>query len=97
MLTDWLGSNAVQRLDDVGRKRLQTLIPRLLEQLREVGERDAALRRVLTVLEAIGGRSAYLALLVENRPALARLVAICERSEFLTQHVASRFPCCSTN
>ena len=91
LLATWLESAAVQRLDDVGRKRLQTLIPRLLESVRAASDQITALGRVLRILEAVGGRSSYLALLNENRPALARLVAICERSEFLTQQIAA-FP-----
>ncbi len=91
MLVTWLESSAVQRLDDAGRKRLQTLIPRMLEGVRTVERPMTALTRVLRILESIGGRSAYLALLNENRAALARLVAICERSEFLTEQIAA-FP-----
>jgi glutamate-ammonia-ligase adenylyltransferase len=49
------------------------------------------LRRVLRVLEAVGTRSTYFALLIENAPALVRLISICERSEFLTAQIAS-FP-----
>jgi glutamate-ammonia-ligase adenylyltransferase len=91
LLANWLESSAVQRLDDGGLKRLQTLIPRLLESARHAGDGITALRRVLLILEAVGGRSAYLALLNENRPALTRLVSICERSEFLARQIA-RFP-----
>ncbi|MGH8311218.1 MAG: bifunctional [glutamate--ammonia ligase]-adenylyl-L-tyrosine phosphorylase/[glutamate--ammonia-ligase] adenylyltransferase, partial [Steroidobacteraceae bacterium] len=43
------------------------------------------------MLEAISARSTYLALLNENAPALARLIAICERSDFLTAQIAA-FP-----
>ncbi len=91
MLATWLESSAVQRLGDAGRKRLQTLIPRMLEGVRTASRPMTALTRVLRILESIGGRSAYLALLNENRAALARLVSICERSEFLTEQIAA-FP-----
>lgn len=91
LLFDWLDSSPVQRLDDAGRRRLQTLIPRLLEEVRAAGDGLTAFGRVLRILEAVGGRSAYLALLNENRPALARLVSICERSDFLTRQIAT-FP-----
>ena len=72
LLAQWLESGAVQRLEDVGRKRLQTLIPRLLERVRDTAEQTTALARVMRVLEAVGGRSAYFALLNENRAALER-------------------------
>lgn len=91
LLANWLESSPVQRLDDAGRRRLQTLIPRLLEALRSAADGITTLSRVLRILEAVGGRSAYLALLNENQPALARLASICERSDFLTRQIAS-FP-----
>jgi len=48
------------------------------------------LNRLLNVLEAIGRRSAYLALLVENPLALSQLVQLCSASawiaEWISQH-----------
>jgi glutamate-ammonia-ligase adenylyltransferase len=91
LLATWRSSSAVQRLDEVARRRLQALVPRVLAQLRDSAEPHLALRRVLRVVEAIGTRSSYLALLNENAAALTRLMAICERSDFLTAQVAA-FP-----
>ncbi|HSD74399.1 MAG TPA: bifunctional [glutamate--ammonia ligase]-adenylyl-L-tyrosine phosphorylase/[glutamate--ammonia-ligase] adenylyltransferase, partial [Steroidobacteraceae bacterium] len=91
LLASWRSSTAVQRLDEVARRRLQALVPRILARLRDSPDPHAALRRVLRVLEAIGARSSYLALLNENAPALARLMSICERSDFLTAQIAA-FP-----
>ena len=90
-LTEWRNGSAVQRLGEAGRRRLQGLMPRLLVTLREVTDSATTLRRVLRVLEAVGTRSAYLALLNENSAALKRLVQICARSEFLTRQIAE-FP-----
>ncbi len=47
------------------------------------------LRRVLRIIEAIGQRSAYFALLQENAVARARLVELCGHGDFLTQQMAS--------
>ena len=91
LLAAWRSGTAVQRLDEVARRRLQALMPRILAQLRDSSDPPTALRRALRVLEAIGARSTYLALLNENAPALRRLMAICERSEFLTAQIAA-FP-----
>ena len=49
----------------------------------------ATLVRVLKILERIGGRTVYLALLNENATALRRLVALCEQSQFLTDQIAA--------
>src|SRR6185312_1342091 len=45
----------------------------------------------LGILDAVGGRSVYFALLNENAAALDRLLDICQRSDFLTRQIAS-FP-----
>ncbi len=47
------------------------------------------LRRVLRVIDAIGQRSTYFALLHENAAARARLVELCGHGDFLTQQIAS--------
>ncbi|HWW78179.1 MAG TPA: bifunctional [glutamate--ammonia ligase]-adenylyl-L-tyrosine phosphorylase/[glutamate--ammonia-ligase] adenylyltransferase [Steroidobacteraceae bacterium] len=47
------------------------------------------LRRVLRIIEAIGQRSTYFALLHENAAARERLVELCGHGDFLTQQIAS--------
>ncbi len=46
------------------------------------------LRRIFNVLEAIGQRSAYFSLLVENRRARERLVDVCRKGDFLAAQLA---------
>jgi glutamate-ammonia-ligase adenylyltransferase len=89
----------VRKLDVPGRKRLQALLPTLLADVARAGGADAkapdpeaqlqVLRRVLRVIEAIGQRSTYFALLQENAAARARLVDLCGHGDFLTQQIAS--------
>ena len=56
------------------------------------GDAEAqALGRVLHVIERIGGRTVYLALLNENAVARQRLVELCAHSQFLTDQIAA-FP-----
>jgi [glutamine synthetase] adenylyltransferase / [glutamine synthetase]-adenylyl-L-tyrosine phosphorylase len=79
-----------RRLDEYGRKRLALLLPRLLRALaaRLQGEAAlAALRRMLAVIESIGLRTAYLALLNENHAALERFVEVCRHGDFLTRQL----------
>src|SRR5262245_41118977 len=80
-----------RRLDEFGRRRLATLLPRLVAAVARAGEggRQAVLTRLLRIVEAIGGRTAYLALLNENAPALERLVQVCGLGEYLARQVAS--------
>jgi len=80
-----------QRLDETGRRRLQTLLPELLRAIAGGANEAVALGRVLHVIERIGGRTVYLALLNENPVARRRLVELCAQSQFLTDRIAA-FP-----
>ncbi len=80
-----------RRLDEVGRRRLLTLLPRLLKAVAGGANEEEALGRVLHVLERIGGRTVYLALLNENGPARQRFIELCAHSKFLTEQIAA-FP-----
>jgi len=88
------------RLDEHGRKRVVKLLPRILHALAALraappdeiaGLQLAVLRRIASIVESIGGRTAYLALLNENPAALQRLVELCRHGDFLARQVAS-FP-----
>jgi glutamate-ammonia-ligase adenylyltransferase len=80
-----------RRIDDTGRRRLHTLLPSLLKGVAGRGDEAVALGRVLHVIELIGGRTVYLALLNENSVARRRLVELCAQSQFLTDQIAA-FP-----
>ena len=80
-----------RRLDETGRRRLQLLLPRLLQAVAARGAEAATLARLLHVLERIGGRTVYLALLNENAVARNRLVELCAHSQFLADQIAA-FP-----
>ncbi|HLB83310.1 MAG TPA: bifunctional glutamine synthetase adenylyltransferase/deadenyltransferase, partial [Steroidobacteraceae bacterium] len=53
----------LRRLDAAGRRRLTALLPKLLQRIAGRDSEPTALIRVLHVLERIGGRTVYLALL----------------------------------
>ncbi|MDQ1309908.1 MAG: [glutamine synthetase] adenylyltransferase / [glutamine synthetase]-adenylyl-L-tyrosine, partial [Pseudomonadota bacterium] len=80
-----------RRLDETGRRRLHTLLPSLLQAIAGGDAEAQALGRVLHVIELIGGRTVYLALLNENAVARQRLVELCTHSQFLTDQIAA-FP-----
>jgi len=83
------GSTFVRRLDDAGRRRLQSLLPKLIVLIAAQPEPLAVLGRVLDVVEAIGQRSAYFALLNERSDARARLVMLCGTGDFLSRQIAA--------
>ncbi|HTV77609.1 MAG TPA: bifunctional [glutamate--ammonia ligase]-adenylyl-L-tyrosine phosphorylase/[glutamate--ammonia-ligase] adenylyltransferase [Steroidobacteraceae bacterium] len=79
----------VRRLDAAGRSRLQALLPQLLTLIARVSAPLATLERVLKIIEAIGKRSAYYALLNERADARVRLVEICGYGDFLARQIAT--------
>ncbi len=94
LLLDFRGGGSLKRLDAPGRARLDALVPRLLALMADLrggpgGSQLDVLRRVLKVLEAIGSRSAYFALLNENAAVRRRLIELAALGEFLAAQIAS--------
>ncbi|NDE00466.1 MAG: hypothetical protein EBZ91_01630, partial [Gammaproteobacteria bacterium] len=87
LLVDFRDSAAVRRLDAVATRRLQLLLPELLAALSGDDECRVLVMRILRVLEAIGGRSSYFALLNENPVARARFLTVCRGGDFLVQQL----------
>jgi glutamate-ammonia-ligase adenylyltransferase len=82
-------SGSYRRMDEIGRQRLDELIPALIRVAAAQDSPDQALQGGLTVIEAIGRRSAYFCLLNENPTALNRLLQICGLSDFLVRQLAA--------
>jgi [glutamine synthetase] adenylyltransferase / [glutamine synthetase]-adenylyl-L-tyrosine phosphorylase len=89
LLLELRASALVRKLDEVGRRRLQALLPTLLADVAHSSEQLPVLRRVLAIIEATGKRSAYFALLRENGAARARLVELCRHGDFLAAQIAA--------
>ncbi|HUO82600.1 MAG TPA: bifunctional [glutamate--ammonia ligase]-adenylyl-L-tyrosine phosphorylase/[glutamate--ammonia-ligase] adenylyltransferase [Gammaproteobacteria bacterium] len=81
--------SAWRRMDETARERLDVLIPNLLRAVGRLGDQVNAMQRLLQIVESVGRRSAYLALLNENPAALERLAALCAGSSLLARHVAA--------
>ncbi len=73
-----------RRLSQAARMRLDRFMVVLLNELSRVQETDVVLLQVLSLLENIVGRSAYLALLTENPQALQELLLWFAHSPFIT-------------
>jgi glutamate-ammonia-ligase adenylyltransferase len=80
-----------RRLDEGGRRRLHVILDRLLKAAALQAAPATVVQRVLRVLDAIGARSSYLALLKEQPAALDRLIDVCAISGFLARQIAD-FP-----
>ena len=90
-LDAYLKAAAYRRLDEAARRRVHVVLGRLLKAAAVRPQPAVVVQRVLRVLEAIGARSSYLALLKEQPPALMRLIDVCAVSGFLAGQVAA-FP-----
>lgn len=73
---------------NLGRVRLDAVMPRLLALAADADDPDRALARSLRLVEAVLRRTAYLVLLVENPEALAQLVRLCQGSEWIAEALA---------
>jgi len=80
--------SAYAALTSTGRERIDRLIPFLLTAAGLGKDPEQTLGRLLNVLEAIGRRSAYLALLVENPLALSQLVQLCSASAWIADWIS---------
>ena len=83
------GGAALRALDQRGRARIERLLPEFLAGCAAVASADAALVRVLGLLQAIAGRATYLALLDEQPAARTRVVEVFARSAWLAERVTA--------
>jgi len=74
-------------LSATARARLDRLVPLLLADVGTQALADAALARVLELLEAVARRSVYLSLLSEHDAARQRLVELCAASSWIARFV----------
>jgi len=86
-LQELIEGSRLRRLDETGRRRLKRLLELLLAE-QDAARDEAALKRIFSVIEAIGQRSAYFSLLVENRRAREELLEVCRKGEFLATQLA---------
>lgn len=90
-LAKFAGMKAAQQLDESSRRRLLRFLPRMIEALAGYPHPTVTLERMLSILESVLRRSAYLSLLNENEAALKRLLGLISKSEYLADQIA-RYP-----
>ncbi len=88
-LRDFAQGTGVKSLSDAARARLDRVLPALLHAATRSPQPDAALKRVLGLLQAVLRRTSYLALLDEQPSALARLVDVLARSALLAERLVA--------
>jgi glutamate-ammonia-ligase adenylyltransferase len=94
MLERMRASRRYLQLPALSRDRFDRLVPRLLavaaEQRTTGAPPDAVLQRLIGLLEAVSGRSAYLALLTEHPPLLPRLAQLMGASAWAADYLTRR-------
>lgn len=78
----------VRAMSDETQERLLLLLALLFDEARQQSMPEAALCRVLGVVQATAGRTTYLTLLYENATARAQLVRLCAASPWLSDFIA---------
>ena len=79
------------RLPAASQERVDAIMPRLIESCARLGDPAQTLARCIQLLEAIGGRATYLALLYEQPLALAKVANLAAASGWAVSYLA-RYP-----
>jgi len=87
VLNDFLQERFIRSLSDTARARLMKLLPRVLRAVAAETRALDSLPRVFALLRRIGGRSVYLALLLENPLALQQLVRLVAASPWIAEQL----------
>ncbi|MGH8629196.1 MAG: bifunctional [glutamate--ammonia ligase]-adenylyl-L-tyrosine phosphorylase/[glutamate--ammonia-ligase] adenylyltransferase, partial [Burkholderiales bacterium] len=87
-LADLRSSSRYRRMSASGQARLDRLMPVLIESAADFGHPDQTLARMLLVVENIGRRESYLALLLEYPQALAALARLVAASPWAAEYLA---------
>ena len=89
-LQKFRNSARYRQLPASSRKRINELIPILIETSVRFPPADTTLKRILQLIESISGRASYLSLILENPYTLERIAKLVSVSqwacEYLTQH-----------
>ena len=89
LLKATIEGSRISRLAPASRERFVQLLPHAIDAARGTSSPDAALKRLLTFLEAMASRSSYLALLTQSRAALQRLAQLLAASEWAAQYLTT--------
>jgi len=81
-------SYAYNARNNVGRERMDNLLPLVLAAVGKKDNSGLCLLRVINFLESISGRSTYLALLAENPMALSQVINLFSKSAWIAEFLS---------
>ena len=87
LLNRFRESRHVQNMQEIGRERLETLMPVLVRELWAQPNPQQTLERLLPLLDAVLRRTTYLVLLIENPQALRQLLRLCSASGWVAEYI----------
>ena len=89
-LLKFVHEKKIVALTEQGKKRLDQLMPHVLEAVLKNETPEIALERLLYILLAVARRTVYLALLFEQPQVLAQLVRLCAASPWFRDYLAAQ-------
>jgi glutamate-ammonia-ligase adenylyltransferase len=84
-------SSRVRQMPQASHARMRQLVPRVIAEVARLPNPDATLERMLTLLESISRREAYLALLLQYPQTIERGARLASASPWAAQYLA-RYP-----
>ncbi|MDE2365633.1 MAG: bifunctional [glutamate--ammonia ligase]-adenylyl-L-tyrosine phosphorylase/[glutamate--ammonia-ligase] adenylyltransferase, partial [Betaproteobacteria bacterium] len=90
-LQGFYGGSRYRQLPGSSKKRIDALVPALIEAAAKFPSADITLERLLQLLESVSRRAAYLALLREHPQALERVAKLASTSQWASEYL-SRHP-----
>ena len=87
VINDFKLNSTKRKLGGRGRDVLDKLMPHLLAQADSSACQPEVLKRVLSIVEKVISRTAYLELLLENLGALNQLFRLCQHSKWIAEHL----------
>jgi len=88
LLQSFRESSAVRHMGPRGAKRLDQLMPEILQAIASINNQSRSLNRILRLLSSICRRTSYLELLAENEGALKQMIHLCASSARIADQIA---------
>jgi [glutamine synthetase] adenylyltransferase / [glutamine synthetase]-adenylyl-L-tyrosine phosphorylase len=86
-LQEFRRSGRYRQLSESSRKRVDSLVPAIIEVAAKFSPADHTLERMLQLLESVSRRAAYLALLLEFPQALERIAKLANTSQWASEYL----------
>ena len=88
LLSSFRNSSSVRHMGPRGAKRLDQLMPMILQTIVLMKAQTESLNRILKLLSSITRRTAYLELLAENKEALTQMINLCSASVRIADQIS---------